>query len=119
MLAWCLHHVCIGFWLVGKNFKNPHTSTHMGVAMTKVVEEMALIVHGSDPPVAWVAPHLRRGAPRHYALAGARTAAIWSALIDLREWHAQLDEIHDLPPPLEWPTDDDEGPEPPHGDSGL
>ena len=64
------------------------------------VEEMALIVHGSDPPVAWVAPHLRRGAPRHCALAGARTSAIWSALIDLREWHAQLDEIHDLPPPL-------------------
>ena len=47
------------------------------------VKEMALIVHGSDPPVAWVAPHLRRGAPRHYALAGARTSAIWSALIDL------------------------------------
>ena len=27
------------------------------------VEEMALVVHGPDPPVAWVAPHLRAGAP--------------------------------------------------------
>ena len=45
MLAWCLHHVCIGFWLVGKNFKNPHTSTHMGVAMTKVTGQVDIAVN--------------------------------------------------------------------------
>jgi hypothetical protein len=52
------------------------------------VEEMALVVFGPDPPVAWVAPHLRAGAPRTAALPRARTTAIWSALVNLREWHA-------------------------------
>ena len=83
------------------------------------VEQMANAVF-ADWPAAWVAPHLRAGAPRHLALPSARTAAIQSALIALREWHALLSGVAELamppvgyaqlgnpPPPLEWPTDDE------------
>jgi hypothetical protein len=109
------------------------------------VEEMAIAVFGPDPPVAWVAPHLRAGARRTLALPRARTTAISAAVVDLREWHAQLSELADFhamppaaqqgeglaaamppvgyaqlgnpPPPLEWSTDDDEPPaEAPCGD---
>ena len=94
------------------------------------VEEMAIAVFGPDPPVAWVAPHLRAGARRSLALPRNRTTAISAAVVTLREWHAQLAEIAEFhamapaaqqlgnpPPPLEWPTDDDEPPaEAPRGD---
>ena len=101
------------------------------------VEEMALVVFGPDPPVAWVAPHLRAGARRTLALPRNRTTAISAAVVELREWHAQLSEIAEFhamppaaemppvgapqlgnpPPPLEWSTDDDEPPaEAPCGD---
>ena len=104
------------------------------------VEEMAIAVFGPDPPVAWVAPHLRAGARRTLALPRNRTTAISAAVVELREWHAQLSEIAEFhamppaaamppvgapqlgnpPPPLEWSTDDDEPPaEAPHGDPGL
>jgi hypothetical protein len=67
----------------------------------------------------------------------ARTTAISAAVVELREWHAQLSEIAEFhamppaaamppvgapqlgnpPPPLEWSTDDDEPPaEAPCGD---
>ena len=90
------------------------------------VEEMAIVVFGPDPPVAWVAPHLRAGASRHLALPSARTAAIWSALTSLRgvsDLPAQLGELAaamppvgyaqlgNPPPPLEWPTDGEESSE--------
>ena len=87
------------------------------------VEEMAIAVFGPDPPVAWVAPHLRAGAPRHLALPSARTAAIRSAVVSLHEWNEQLSDLAEFarpgmppvgyaqlgnpPPPLEWPTDDE------------
>ena len=94
----------------------------------------------NDWPTVWVAPHLRAGARRTLALPRNRTTAISAAVVELREWHAQLSEIAEFhamppaaamppvgapqlgnpPPPLEWSTDDDEPPaEAPHGDSGL
>ena len=77
------------------------------------VTEMANAVF-NDWPTIWVAPHLRAGAPRHLALPPARTAAIQSALIALREWHELLSGVAEFamppvgyaqlgnpPPPLE------------------
>ena len=88
------------------------------------VELMAIRVFGPDPHPTCIAPHLRAGAPRHLALPSARTAAIQSALIALREWHELLSGVAEFamppvgyaqlgnpPPPLEWPTDDEESSE--------
>ena len=101
------------------------------------VEEMAIVVFGPDPHPTMVAPHLRAGARRTLALPRNRTTAISAAVVELREWHAQLSEIAEFhamppaaamppvgapqlgnpPPPLEWSTDDDEPPaEAPCGD---
>jgi hypothetical protein len=81
----------------------------------------------NDWPTVWVAPHLRAGAPRHLALPSARTAAIRSAVVSLHEWDEQLSDLAEFarpgmppvgyaqlgnpPPPLEWPTDDEESSE--------
>ena len=91
------------------------------------VEEMAIVVFGPDPHPTMVAPHLRAGAPRHLALPSARTAAIRSAVVSLHEWNEQLSDLAEFarpgmppvgyaqlgnpPPPLEWPTDDEESSE--------
>ena len=84
------------------------------------LDEMHLAVHGVyDGSVRWVAPHLIEGAPQFSgeALVEARAAAIFAAhtqLLDAAE-AAHVDGM----PALEVPTDDDMGPEPLHGDSGL
>ena len=77
------------------------------------VEEMAMRVFGPDPHPTCIAPHLRAGAPRTAALPRARTTAISAAVVELREWHAQLSEIaefHAMPPAAAMPTDGDEPP---------
>ena len=85
------------------------------------LDEMCLAVHGvyDDPSARWVAPHLREGAPQFSgeALVEARAAAIFAAHTQLLD-AAGVAHVDGMPP-LEPPTDEDEGPEPLHGDSGL
>ena len=84
------------------------------------LDEMHLAVHGVyDGSVRWVAPHLREGAPQFSgeALVEARAAAIFAAHTQLLD-AAGVAHVDGMPP-LEPPTDEDEGPEPLHGDSGL
>ena len=82
------------------------------------LDEMTLAVHGNDPFVGWVAPHLREGAPQFSgeALVEARAAAIFAAHTQLLD-AAGVAHVDGMPP-LEDPTDD-EGPAPLHGDAGL